>query len=273
LVLAIAFVSCSAADDPDLKKAMDAYQKQDFKTARELAKAAIRVDPKHQDAHLILGLACLGERDNAAAAEAFTALIQLNPKLAFAHDRLGDAYLKLGKFDEAVKEFDGVLELKPEEAPQHWRRGIALYYAGRYADGAKQFTTHKSANPQDVENAVWHYLCNVKATSKETARKQFIAVDADRRVPMAEIWKLFAGQAKPEDVLAAAEKIPAENARGIEARFYAHLYLALFSEAEGEAQKVREHLTVAVEKYKIGHYMWDVANAHLATLAKSKKGP
>ncbi len=270
-VLVAALTPLTFADDADLKKAQDAYKKQDYIAAIKHAEAAIKADPKSEPAHFVLGMANLDLRTNTPAVEAFTALIKLNPKLSFAYDRRGDAYLKLGKFAEAVKDFDVVLELNPDFAPEHWRRGIALYYAGRHADGAKQFETHKKANPEDVENAVWHYLCNSKATNKETARKELIDVTKDRRIPMAEIQKLFAGKLKPEDVLAAAEKLKADTEPGKEARFYAHLYVALWYEAEGDKKKVLDHLTAAVEKYKIGHYMWDVANAHLPLAKKATK--
>lgn len=266
----VAVASCSPADDPPLKKAEDAFKKQDFEAARTHAAEAIKADPKSETGYLVLGLANLSLRDNAPAVAAFTELLKLSPKLALAHDRRGDAYLKMGKFADAVKDFDEVLKLRPEVEPEHWRRGIALYYAGRYADGVKQFETHKTANPEDVENAVWHYLCNVKATNKEKAAAQLIDVTKDARVPMKEIQKLFAGKAKPADVLAAAEAVKAGTDAGTEARFYAHLYVALWYEAEGDAAKVREHLAPAVEKHKIGHYMWDVANAHLGAL-KAKK--
>ena len=192
------------------------------------------------------------------------AKVKLDPKSATAHDRLGDAYLKLGRFADAVAEFDKVLELRPEYAPEHWRRGIALYYVGRYKDGAAQFETHKTANPEDVENAAWHYLCNAKVVGREKARKELIAVTRDRRVPMAEIQKLFAGSLTPADVLAAADTVKAGTDAGTEARFYANLYVGLWYEAEGNAAKAKEHLTTAAEKYKIGHYMWDVAAAHVA---------
>ena len=99
-------------------------------------------------------------------------------------------------------------------------------------------------------------------------RWQFRPVSKDARVPMKEVRDLFAGKAKPAAVLAAAEKVPADTDRGTEARFYAHLYLALYYESEGDAKKVVEHLTPAVRKYKIGHYMWDVASVHLAKLKK-----
>ena len=52
--------------------------------------------------------------------------------------------------------------------------------------------------------------------------------------------------------------------------FYAHLYLGLFFESEGDAKKALEHLTVAAD-HKIGHYMWDVARVHRDLLRKDIK--
>ena len=91
---------------------------------------------------------------------------------------------------------------------------------------------------------------------------EMIDVTKDRRVPMAEIQKLFAGKLKPEDVLKAADAIDESTEAGKEARFYANLYVALWYESEKQTKKRDEHLKAAVEKYKIGHYMWDVAKAH-----------
>jgi lipoprotein NlpI len=262
--------SVASADEDEFARAVAAFQKADYPAARKHAEAAVREKPDREEARLLLGMACLQLRDHTAAVEALSAVVKANPKSVTALDRRGDAYLKLGRFQEAVADFDRVLELKPDLAPEHWRRGIALYYAGRYADGVKQFETHRTANPEDVENAAWHYLCNVKVVGAEKSRAGLIDVTKDRRVPMAEIQKLFAGKLKPGDVLAAAEQQPAGTAAGTEARFYAHLYVALWYEAAGDAKKVLEHLTPAVERYKIGHYMWDVANAHLKSLGKSK---
>jgi lipoprotein NlpI len=267
LVAAVLAFSGTAAETP-FDQAVAAFKKEDFTAARRLAQEAIKADPKNQPAQMLLGLCCLRLRENAPAVEAFSALLKLSPDSLEALDRRGDAYLKLGKFKEAIADFDRVLEINPKYKPEHWRRGIALYYAKQYEEGAKQFETHKTANPQDVENAAWHYLCNAKVIGNEKARAQLIDVTQDRRVPMAEIQKLFAGKLKPEDVLARAEKVDAKTEEGTEARFYAHLYIALWYESEDKAEKVREHLTKAVEQYKIGHYMWDVANAHLPLLKK-----
>ena len=270
VVLAIAITPFTLADETAFKKAEEAYRKQDYKAARDHATAAVEAEPKREEPRLLLGLACGQLRDQAAAVKAFTGVIEINPNSLLGYDRRGDANLKLGKFKEAVADFDKVLTLKPELAPEHWRRGIALYYTAQYAEGVKQFETHKRANPEDVENAAWHYLCNVKVVGKEKARADLIVVTRDSRVPMAEIQKLYAGKLQPADVMSAAEKIPADTEAGKEARFYANLYVALYSEAEGDPKKVVEHLTPAVQKFVISHYMWDIANVHLELL-KAKK--
>ena len=64
-----------------------------------------------------------------------------------------------GRVKESVAGFDRVAALVPDAAPQLWQRGIALYYAGRYQDCRTQFESHRTVNPDDVENAAWHFLC------------------------------------------------------------------------------------------------------------------
>jgi lipoprotein NlpI len=209
-------------------------------------------------------------RQNDEAIKALTEVIKLEPKFSPAFDRRGDAYLKLGKFKEAIADFDEYLKANPKFAPDHWRRGIALYYAGRFKDGVDQFELHRKVNPEDVENSAWHYLCNARANTPKKAREDLIPVKDDARVPMKQVLELFAGKIKPADVIAAAESAKLKDQALKEARFYAHLYVALYYESEGDAKKCLEHMTEAVEKYKIGHYMWDVADVHLK-LMKAKK--
>jgi lipoprotein NlpI len=210
----------------------------------------------------------LKDKDYPKAIELARKAIAADPKHAEAHDRLGDALLKAGKFPEAVAAFDAFLKLKPDFAPEHWRRGIALYYAGKFKEGKEQFDLHRTVNPEDVENSAWHYLCNARATSPKQARKDLIPVSKDARVPMKQVLQLFAGELKPQDVIDAAEKSGLAGEKLTSARFYAHLYVALYHEAEGDKDKTRDHLTTAVEKYKIGDYMWDVAAVHLELMKK-----
>jgi lipoprotein NlpI len=196
-------------------------------------------------------------------------VIRLNPKAARVIDLRGDAHLRLGKMAEAIADFDRYLELDPRRKPDHWRRGIALYYAGRYKEGVQQFELHQTVNSNDVENAVWHYLCNAKLVGPDKARAALIKVGPDRRVPMTTIFALFAGKAKPEDVLRDAVAGDPPDVFRKQNLFYAHLYLGLYHEAAGAAKASLDHMTKAATDYGQPHYMGDVARVHVL-LRKSK---
>ncbi len=269
MIFSAAFVAGQDAAGT-LDQARAAYKAGRFKDAVALAEKAAAADTKDFRAPFIAGTAYAQLRDNTAAVKAYSTALERNPKLAEAHDRRGDALLKLGMFKESVADFDVYLAANPKDSADHWRRGIALYYAGRFDDGRKQFEHHRTVNPEDVENSVWHYLCNAKASSTKKAREDLIPVTKDTRVPMKEIILLYAGKATPAEVLAASEAGKLDDENRTEARFYANLYVALFYESEGNAAKTKEHLEAAVEKYKIGHSMWDVGNAHLETMLKKK---
>ena len=47
-----------------------------------------------------------------------------------------------------------------------------------------------------------------------------------------------------------------------DALMYAHLYIGLYLEAEGDARKSLQHIQLAAVKYAAGHYMGDVARLH-----------
>ena len=268
------FARADEKKEEELKKLLDdietAMKANKYMDVVMLTKKAAELDPKNPAIFHAAGSAHLALRQNAEAVKAFTEVIKLEPKAAVAYDRRGDANLKLGKFKEAVADFDEYLKANPKYAPDHWRRGIALYYAGRFKDGVDQFELHRKVNPEDVENSAWHYLCNARANTPKKAREDLIPVSKDARVPMKQVLELFAGKIKPKDVLDAAENAKLEGEALKEARFYAHLYVGLYYESEGDAKKCLEHMTEAADKYKIGHYMWDVAAVHLKML-KAKK--
>jgi lipoprotein NlpI len=169
-----------------------------------------------------------------------------------------------GRIAASAAGFDRVARLVPDYAPQLWQRGIALYYAGRYKDCRGQFESHRTVNPNDVENAAWHFLCVARAQSPEKARAALLPVGSDPRTPMKEIYQMFRGAFDPGHLLAAAGGAP-------EAQFYAHLYLGLYFEALGDRERAREHIAVAAEeRFSASGYMHDVARVHLRLLDGKK---
>jgi lipoprotein NlpI len=260
----------AAADaDEFIKQARAALKKGDAAAAMAAARKAVEADPKSQVAVFLRGEAHAAQRKHAEAIKDYEAAWALDKTYLIAIDRRGGERFKLGQIQESIDDFNTYLTAFPREEPGHWRRGISFYYAGKYAEGAKQFHDGRTVFGADVENAFWHYLCNARKDGVEKARANLLALDGpDRRVPMMRIYDLLQGKAKPADVIETAEKAKLDGADRTEALFYAHLYVGLYHEAHGNAAAAREHLTTAAEKYKIGHYMWDVANVHVGRMKK-----
>ena len=160
---------------------------------------------------------------------------------------------------ESVSGFDELVALAPNFKPRLWQRGIVLYYAGRYDDCREQFESHRTVNPNDVENAAWHFLCVARAESPEEARLALLPVGPDPRVPMREVYEMFSGSRTAEEVMATTDGRPS-------AEFFAHLYLGLYAEALGNFQEAVEHIRAAAsdDYAQVGGFMHAVARVHLA---------
>lgn len=274
-LLAFPVAIASAAEPIDattlLRSADDALKNGKPAEAIALAGKILTADPRDFRALLLRARAQEQSRDFAKAVVDYDAVLKLNTNAALAYQRRGEAHFRLAQFKESIADFDRFIELMPAQAPQHWQRGIALYYAGRYEDGRKQFELHQTVNPHDVENAVWHFLCVARASGAEKARAALIPIDGDARVPMAQVHALFAGKARPEDVLAAARAGDPPPDRLDNQLFYAHLYLGLYFEAIGDPTLAREHIFKAATGFKADHYMGDVARVHAQVLRKRSK--
>lgn len=203
--------------------------------------------PRRQLAAALPLVATLAARPASAAdpREVFTAAV----------DRLfaGDPKRSAELFDELVA-------LRPEIEPELWQRGLALYYADRFADGRRQFERHKEVNPADVENVTWHFACVAREQGIAAARKMLLPVGSDARVPMKEVLDLYRGTGSAEAVLAAAAAGP-DSARRNQL-CYAHLYLGLLAEAEGDDAAAKRHLVAAATTHRMDHFMGKIAQLH-----------
>jgi lipoprotein NlpI len=252
-----------------LRKAAAAYAGGKRDEALLLATQAIQAAPNEVRGYLARARFYSEGHQPAKAIADYDKVLKLEPELANAWQRRGEEHFKLGQVKESLADFDKFIALVPDKAAYLWQRGIACYYAGRFEEGRKQFELHRTVNPNDVENAVWHFLCVAQSAGLEQARAVLIPIKGDSRVPMREIYALFGGKAKSKDVLKAAR---AANEQ--QAMFYAHLYLGLYAEANGEKAQAREHIAMAAGEYRTDDYMGDVARVHLLLRAPGEKpGP
>ena len=196
----------------------------------------------------------------------------------------GEGAYYAGDLEGAIAYFDAEIDGAPEAGrPQalamHWQRGIALYQVGRYKDGADQFALHQTVNEADVENAAWHLLCLARTDggSLESARDQMIEIDLekDTRVPMDEVYALYAGTGTEEDVYEAAKSAPN---RGKSSQFYADLYVGLLREVQGDLEGAKEAIDRAAAAPGADlNYMGRVAIVHQGLLderlAKGEDAP
>jgi lipoprotein NlpI len=250
-----------------LKEATTAFNAGQSDKALELSGQAVAADPKDARARLVRGRIHARLDQSEKAILDFDSVTTLDPGDVVVYQYRGIEHFKLGSIDASIADFDRYIAGAPQSEPHHWQRGISYYYAGRYADGVKQFTLHQTVNANDVENAVWHFICEARATGLDAARKGLIPIQGDSRVPMRQVHDLFAGKAEPESVLEAARMGKGDSLeRNL---FYAHLYLGLYYEALKDEARARDHIMKAAARSKDQDYMGAVARVHAARLKAS----
>ena len=125
--------------------------------------------------------------------------------------QMGVEDLRAGRVERALTHLDRVAQASPESEPYLWQRGIAQYFAGKYEAGQKQFESHRKVNPNDVENATWHFLCVAARKDVKAARAAMLPAPGDRRVPMEQLHALYKGEGSRQAVEQAVDQFPKDS--------------------------------------------------------------
>ncbi|MEH2336319.1 tetratricopeptide repeat protein [Nostoc sp.] len=182
--------------------------------------------------------------------------IRNQPKNHNAYICRGMVNFQLAKIDESIQDFDMAEQLDTHIKAYLWQRGLSYYYAERFAEGAQQFEIDLTVNAQDVEETVWRYLCIARSLGVEEARNSLLTVKNDPRRVMQRVYDLYAGDCTPDDVLTVGQS-QAESGK-----FYSHLYLGLYYEAQNNLDLAQNYIVKAADQYKIDDYMWYLAQVH-----------
>jgi lipoprotein NlpI len=251
-------------------KAEAAFQKGKTEEALSWAGKAIRADSRNPEIFYVRGRLHEMSKMPVEAIRDYSHVLALNPNAIQVYQLRGTERLRIGDIEGAILDFDRYIELRPQQEPHHWQRGIAYYYSGRFEEGRKQFELHQTVNANDVENAVWHFLCLTASSGVEQARAALIPIENDARVPMMQVHSLFAGTNNPDDVIQAAEAGNPSAGELKQRLFYAHFYLGLFYQATGSKALAREYIGRAVKDFAVDNYMVDIARIHLKHLGPEK---
>ncbi|QDT09701.1 tetratricopeptide repeat protein [Planctomycetes bacterium K23_9] len=199
-----------------------------------------------------------GDRETAIASA--DRMIKAYPDDTRATLLAADIYLRSAKPLWATRMFDRYLEDKPEVKAELWQRGIALYFIGEHAKAAEQFAEHRRVNPNDVENAAWHFLCVAKAESFAQAREKLLPAPDDPRVPMKQVLALLK-TGNTDDVNRAVNATKVDTSDRQIAQFYGDFYLGLYADAKGNRKEAYRLMSRAVEDAP-RNYMGDVARVY-----------
>jgi lipoprotein NlpI len=247
--------------------AEQAFKQKNYDKAVEAASKVIDVQKKNPEIFFIRARSYSVLNKPDLAIVDYNTVIKLAPKKAVAYHNRAIELFKSGYFKKAATDFDSFISLAPASRPHYWQRGIGLFYAGRFVDGRAQFELHQTVNSNDVENAVWHFLCVAKSSSIENARKEMLKIQNDSRVPMMAIYGLYKGMGSKAQILSLVE-----NASDKEhSEFHAHLYLGLFEKLQGNLESAREHFTKAVAASKGMEFMGNIAEVEHRMLNPEKK--
>ena len=249
--------------DELLRRAKTAYSQGQYTQVVDLTSASIERNGPSPEAYRLRAEAYGPLRDFDLAIADLDRSIEFEPDAAGTYQTRGEMHFKAGHIRESIADFDRFLELRPERQPHHWQRGISYYYAGEYEKGVRQFELHKTVNPQDVENAVWHYLCKAKLSGPDKARAALIEIASDGRPWAMTVYRMYQGKVTTRQALAHADRISDTAAQRRNNLFYTHLYVGLYHQSTGRAELALEHIRIAAEKYSSPHYMGEVARVAL----------
>ena len=275
LVTCLSTQTLSQAESPEsiAEKIRKEYSGGNKDKALKLAAEGIKKYSEDYSLLTIRGRIYEEEKQHAKAENDYTNIISKNKTDAGIYHRRGVVRFFQLKFTDSLADFDKFIEMVPSQEPYHWQRGLVHYYAGKYKAGRKQFEAHQTVNSQDVENAVWHYLCISKTDGTKKAEDNFIKISSDRRVPLKQIHARFAGKGTEKQVLdAIIAGNPNPNALKRN-QFYGHLYLGLYFEAQNNSNKAAKYIALAEKGHESHGYMGQVARVHhewLKLKAKNK---
>ncbi|KAG6645954.1 uncharacterized protein LOC122317861 isoform X2 [Carya illinoinensis] len=149
--------------------------------------------------------------------------------------RRGMLLFRQGDVQGSLVEFDKAIELDPRQKAYLWQRGLSLYYLDRFEEGAEQFRLDVAQNPNDTEESIWCFLCEVQLYGISEARKRFLELVAE-----------FSNGQENE-------------------KFYASLYAGLYYESEKKADAAKLHVLASCQTpygQRSNDYMASLAKVH-----------
>jgi tetratricopeptide (TPR) repeat protein len=162
--------------------------------------AALRLDPKLVDAHMVRGTIYGAKKNFNAAISDFDAVLQIEPNNLDAHAYRGATYLQKHEIEAALRDLDAVARLDPRSSAAFYQRGMAYRLAGQHDRACRDFATAVQLapdNPLALTDLATCYLDGLGIEKDPKRAAELLSKAAEKGFPPAQEMLTRLNQAKP----------------------------------------------------------------------------
>lgn len=142
-----------------LIQAFERHRTGDLKTASEMYRKILDVEPENPDALHLLGMVFRALGRNEDAAKMIQRCVKVKPDFADAHYNLGNVLLSMNRLGPALHHYKKATENNPNHADAWYNLANGLRSLNRFGEAAKAFQAATKARPEHV--GAWHNLGNL----------------------------------------------------------------------------------------------------------------
>lgn len=209
------------------------------------------------------GLAYLRQKQCKPALSDLDEYIRLKPGDVQGLEWRGDAHACLGEFAAAEADLSQVVAARPNR-DVYWLRGRQRWRMQNFSGAADDFAQLVRLQPKFSYAVLWLELSRARGGVLDPKIGAHDVDELDSRDWPTPLIKLFVGEAKPEDMAAAAARGDADKIAGQQCE--ADFYLAEWWLARNDAASAKPLLQTAADKCPKNFVEYDGARFELSTL-------
>jgi lipoprotein NlpI len=199
---------------------------------------ALKLDPKNASILNNRGNARSDKGESDAAMADFEAALKINPRYAAAYFNRGNALAAKGETDRALKDYDAAIKNNKRNVNAYIARGALFLASGASAKARADMKQAARLAPKNAYAVLWSDIAERRAKQKGRLAAKNGTKGLDMKAWPAPVVRLYAGEIKPDAVLAGADS-PSDTVKAAqvcEANFYSGEYALIGGSREDAAK-------------------------------------
>ncbi len=199
---------------------------------------ALKLEPKNASIYNNRGNARSDKGESDAAMADFDAAIKANPRYAAAYFNRANALAAKGETERALKDYDAAIKHNKRNVNAYIARGALLLASGASAKARADMKQAARLAPKNAYAVLWSDIAERRAKQKGRLAAKNGLKGLDMKAWPAPVVRLYAGEIKPDAVLAGADS-PSDTVKAAqvcEANFYSGEYALIGGSREDAAK-------------------------------------